>query len=106
MTLDVSGGILLGKAKLLSKLERVGKLHSVLDHLGEDEVCGAVEDTCDFVYDVGYEALVHRADDRNAAADRRLKEEVNVVFLCESKQLCAVCRNKLLVGGHNALARL
>ncbi len=106
VTLDISCRILLCKAQLLSELESVRELHAVLDHLGENEVGCAVEDTRDLVYDVCDEALVHRADNRNAAADGGLKEKVDVVFLCESEQLGAVRRDKLLVGGDNALARL
>ena len=40
----------------------------------------------------------------NTAAYRRLEKEVYVFFLCYGKKLCAVCRNKLLVGGYNAFA--
>ena len=41
---------------------------------------------------------------RNAAADRRLKQEIAAVCLCKLQQLQPVLGHHLLVGRHNALS--
>ena len=106
LTLNVGAGVTLCVAELLSNFESVLKAHTVVNHLGEDEVCGAVENTRNFVYFVCGKALADGADNRDAAADTCFKQEVDVLFLGNLEKLIALCGNKLLVGGDNALACL
>ena len=49
VTFDISGRISLGKAKLLSKFERIVKLHTVFNHLCKDKVCCTVKNTGNLV---------------------------------------------------------
>ena len=55
---------------------------------------------------VGGQALVHRGDDRRAAADAGLKQEGRAVLFGKGQQLCAVGRDHLLVGGADAAPAL
>ena len=81
VTFDISGRISLGKAKLLSKLECIVKLHTVFNHLCKDKVCCTVKNTGNLVNIVCDKTLAHRADNRNTTAYRCFKEEVCVCFL-------------------------
>ena len=104
MTLDVRLGIAFRIAQLLCELERFIKAHTLMDHLGEDEVSGAVEDARDLADVVRDQTLVDRTDDRDAAADSRLKHEVGVLLGRNRQQLRAVGGDQLFVGGDDALA--
>ena len=106
VTLDVSGRILLGIAVELCLLERIRKGNAVVDHLGENVVGRAVQNAADFVKLVGSQALQHRTDDRNAAADGCLEHVVYAVLLGNLEQLLTLGSNQLLVGGAYALASL
>lgn len=55
---------------------------------------------------VGGQALVHRGDDRRAAADAGLKQEGRAVLFGKGQQLCAVGRDHLLVGCADAAPAL
>ena len=77
----------------------------VLDHAGEHEVGGAVEDARDFVHLVGGQALVDGAEDRDAAAHACLKQEVKVVVFRNFQQLVALGGHQLFVGGDDVLPR-
>ena len=106
VALDVGGRILLGVAVDLRLTQRVLEGDAVVDHLGQDVVGGAVEDAADLVELVGSEALEHRADDRDAAADGRLEHVVDAMFLGDLEQLVSLRRDELFVGGADALAGL
>ena len=106
MPVDIGGGIPFGIAELLSQGQRVLEAHALLDHLGEHEVGGAVEDTGDLIHLVGREALVDRAQDRDAAAHARLEQEVEVAVFRDLQQLVPLGRHQFLVGGDDAFARL
>ena len=75
-----------------------------MDHLGEDEVGGAVEDTRDLADVVRDQTLVDRTDDWDAAADSRFKHEVGVLLGRDRQELRAVGGDQLFVGGDDALA--
>ena len=104
VALDICGWVAFGIAELLRECEGVLEPHALADHLGEDEVGSAVEDTGDLVDPVGREAHMQRADDRDTAAHARLKQIVDLVFPREREQLRALLRNQLLVGGYDTLA--
>ena len=106
MTLDISGRVLLGIAVELCLLERIRKGNAVVDHLGENVVGRAVQNAADFVKLVGSQALQHRTDDRNAAADGGLEHIVYAVLLGNLEQLLTLGSNQFLVGGAYALASL
>ena len=100
----IAGVLRLGIAELLGDLERLVKAHVLALHLGEHEVRGAVDDAADLADMVGGQALVHRGDDRGAAANAGLKQERRIVRLGKGKQLGAVGSDHLLVGGADAAA--
>ncbi len=102
----VAGVLRLGVAQLLRDLQCLVKAQILVDHLGEHEVGGAVDDALHLGDDVGREALVHRSDDGGAAAHRSLEQEGAAVGLGQSQQLCAVGGHHLLVGGAYAAAAL
>ena len=105
VALDVRGRILFRIAVELCLLERIRKGDAVVDHLGQDVIGGAVQDTADLIELVRSKALEHRADDRDTAADRRFKHIVDALFLRDPQQLLAAGGDQLLVGGAHALAR-
>ena len=104
--IDVGGGVALSVAERLRLLQRLGEGAVFAAHLGEDEVGGAVEDALDVVDLVGAQALVQRPDDGDAAADARLKQQLDPVFAGQLQQFGALLGDQLLVGGDDALAAL
>ena len=106
VTLNVGGRVLLGVAVDLRLTQRVLEGDAVVDHLGQDVVGGAVQNAADLVEFIGCEALEHRADDRDAAADGRLEHIVDAVLLRDFQQLVALRRDQLFVRGADALAGL
>ena len=106
MAVDVGRGVVIGVAHLLRLFERRVKRHAIMNHLAEDIVCRAVEDAADLLDLVRSQALHHRADKRDAAANRSFKQVIDIVLLGQCQQLFAVGCDQLLVGGAHALARL
>ena len=104
--LDVGGGIAFRVAELLRHFERLVKSHLVVDHFGQDKVGCPVEDAGDLADLIGGQALVHGADDGDAAPDARLKKEIDVVLPRDVQKLGALRGDKLLVGGDDAFAVL
>ena len=102
--LHIGARVALRVTKLLCKLQGVFKVHLLADHLRQNEVRRAVQNTGNLRYIVCGKALADGADDRNAAADARLKQEVEVIRLRDCKELRALLCHKLFIGGHNALA--
>lgn len=74
-----------------------------MDHLGEDVVGRAVQDAADFVKLVGSQTLQHRADERNAAADRGLEHVVYAVLLGNLEQLSPLVATSSLLEVHTLL---
>ena len=104
-TADVEAGIGFRIALRLRFLEHVGKGAMLLEHLREDVVAGAVENAVDAPDFIAGERFPHGLDDRDAASDRRLEVEGNVVFLGKPRELSAVLGEQRLVGRHHMLAR-
>ncbi len=91
-------------AQLLRHFESVLKGHILSDHLCQDKIRGAVEDACDFDHIICRKTLTQRTDDRHAAANACFKEVVDIMLLCDPKQLSAFCRYQLFVGRYHAFA--
>ena len=102
----VAGVLRLGVAELLGNFQGLVKAHVLALHLRQHEVRRAVDDAADAADMVGGQALVHRGDDRRAAADAGLKQEGRAVLFGKGQQLCAVGGHHLLVGGAYAAAAL
>ena len=102
----VAGVLRLGIAELLGNFQGLVKAHVLALHLRQHEVRRAVDDAADAADMVGGQALVHRGDDRRAAADAGLKQEGRAVLFGKGQQLCAVGRDHLLVGGADAAPAL
>ena len=102
--LDVSGGVLLGIALLLGDLEGLFEGEILVDHRGQDEVGGAVEDAVDGLDLVAGEAEDQGPDERDAAADAGFKEVVDVVFLGDLQQFQTAGGHEFLVGRDHVLA--
>ena len=75
-------------------------------HPCQDVVAGAVQHSRHPAETVARQPLTHRPDDRHAAGDRGLEQQVPPVRGCHIKQLRASVGDHLLVGGHDRLARL
>ena len=102
----VAGVLRLGVAELLGNFQGLVKAHVLALHLRQHEVRRAVDDAADAADMVGGQALVHRGDDRRAAADAGFKQEGRAVLFGKGQQLCAVGCDHLLVGGADAAPAL
>ena len=72
----------------------------------EDVVAGAVQDAGDAEQPIAGQPFPDGANDRNAARDRRLEQQLALVLPRQRQQLHAVRRDELLVGGDDRFARL
>ena len=94
---DIGRRILLGVTVILSQFESVLKAHRIKNHLGKNEIRRAVEYAGNLGYLIRGKALNNWAQNRNSAADARLKHEVYIILPCQFKQDIALFGNKLLV---------
>ena len=102
---DVGCRVGLGVAQALCLGEDIAVFGAALRHRGEHEVRGAVDDGR-HVGDLVREQIAReRADDRNAAPDRRLVEQPHAALGGEGEQLGTVLRHHLLVRGDDVAAR-
>ncbi len=101
---DVGGRVGLREALGLRLGERGRVVETVGGHAREHVVGGAVHDAHDRLDLVAGQRVLERADDRDAAADARLEEDVDAVGLGRLHDLFAVAREQRLVGGDDALA--
>ena len=76
------------------------------DHLSEDIVGGAVEDSIDLGDIIGGETASDRMNYRDSAADAGFKQIPHVIVRGDLKQLGAEIGDDLLIRGNDALARL
>jgi hypothetical protein len=98
VAVDVGGRIGFGVSETLRFGEHRFEAHVLLGHAGEDEVGRAVDDRADPLNALGGERFAQRADDRDAAADRRFIKDVDT--------FCARAREDLLAfGGEQRLVR-
>ena len=104
VALDVGGGVALGVPEALRLGEGVGVARAVLGHPGEDEVGRAVDDAHDPADGLAGERLAQRPDERDAAGDRRLEQEVDAGGVGRGEELGADVGEQLLVGGDDRLA--
>src|SRR3990172_6715022 len=96
---DVVRGVGLGVAKLLRLGQSGGEVQAVTAHAGQDVVRRAVDYGADAEYLVGGEVALEGRDDRDAAADACLVEDVHPLLSRQPQQLRAVLGHDLLVGG-------
>ena len=68
-------------------------------HARQDVVAGAVEDAGDGRQPVASDSFAQAADDRDAAADGGLEQEIDASLGGTVEQRAPVCRDQLLVGG-------
>ena len=101
--LDVRSGVRLGEAQFLRGGQSVRK-GLALAHAGEDKVGSAVHDAVDVVDAIELHLMLQGADAGDAAAYRRLAEEVDAVRLGQREKLLEVLADHLFVGGDDTLA--
>ena len=89
---DVEGRIGLGVAEPLRLGETFLEGQLLALHAREDVIAGAVEDAVDALDRIAGEALAQRLDDRNAAGDRRLEGERDMLFLGERGEFAGHAR--------------
>ena len=106
VSIDVGRRIRLGIAQGLGLFQRIGKRQPLGVHARQDVIAGAVEDAGDAKQPISRQPFAHRADDGNAARDRRLEQQLALHLPRERQQLDAVRRDELLVGGDHRLAGL
>ena len=103
-SLDVEGGIRLRVPEVLRLREHVGKRATLVAHLGQDEIAGAVDDSGDPLDAIAGQTLTDRLDDRNAAGHRRFEGHADAIGVGGGENLVAVQCDERLVGGHHVLA--
>ncbi len=104
--LDIGGRVGLGIAARLGVGEDLSVLAALAGHRREHEVRGPVEDAADTPDAVGGEVQRDRAEERDAAADRRLEPERGAGGARDPLQLGPVMGDHVLVRGDHALAGL
>ena len=104
--LDVGGRVALGEAEPLRLGEGGAVVGALLGHLGEDVVGGAVDDAEHAADRLAAEALAQGPDDRDAAGDGRLEEQIAAGRVGGGEQLGADVGEQLLVGRDDRLAVL
>ena len=102
--LDVGGGVALGEPERLRLGQRGAVVGALLGHLGEDEVGGAVDDAHHAADRLAAQALAQRADQRDAAGDGGLEQQVDAGVVGGGVQLGADVGEQLLVRGDDRLA--
>ena len=102
MPIHIGGGVPFRITQILCQFQRRIKIHLLLDHFGQDEISGPVQDTGDFINLIRGQTKMHRADNRDPPANRRFKIKIAVVLLGQTEQLRTFCGNQLFIGGHNA----
>ena len=102
--LDVEGRIGLGVSQFLRLLQDVFKRRTLVAHLGEDEIAGAVDDAGQPLDAVGGEAFAQCLDDGDAARHSRLESDHHALGLRRGEDLVAVFGDQMLVGGDHVLA--
>ena len=104
MALHIGGGVLLCKTVGLGQRQCICKGHILLDHLGQNKVGGAIENTGNALNMIGRQALSHGTNNGNTAAHGRLNQIIYIVGFGTGQQLRSLLRHQLLVGGDHALA--
>jgi hypothetical protein len=85
-------------------LSTTSKVQTLVAHLGQDEIGGAVDDAGNPLDAVGRQPFAQRLDDRNAAGHRRLERHHHPLGGCGSEDLGAMHRQQRLVGRDHVLA--
>ena len=106
IALYVRRGVRFGIAKRLRLFQRVLKALTALGHLREDVVRRAVDNAHHTGDVVGLHGIEYCADDRDAAANRRLEVQPRAGGFRRLFKRGPVLAHDFLVGGHNRLARL
>jgi hypothetical protein len=100
----VEGGVGLGIAEFLRLFEHVGEVATLVAHLGENEVAGAVDDAGQPFDAVARQALADRLDDGDAAGHGGLEGHHHAFELGLGEDFVAVMGDQRLVGGDHVLA--
>ncbi len=106
VALDVGGRIPLRVAELLCLGEGVVERRALFRHAGEDVVGRPVHDPGHAPDAIAGQGLAQRSNQRYAAGDGRLEEEVDARPLGRLEELLAGVGEELLVGRHDGLAGL
>ena len=101
---DVEARVGLGVAQMLGRLQAIGKGKTILLHVGQDVVAGAVEDAVDAADGVAGKRLAQCLDDRDATRRCGLEIEADTRLLGGARQFEAVFGKERLVGRHHMLA--
>ena len=102
--LDIERGIGLRVAHGLGFLQDFPEVASLVGHLGQDVVAGAVDDAEGREDAIGGQALLDGADQRDAPCDGGLEPDHHTVLPRLGEDLRAVMGQEGLVGGDHVLA--
>ena len=80
VAVDVGRRIRLGISERLRLFQRIGKRQARAVHAREDVIAGAVQDAGDAQQPIAGQPFPDRADDRNAARDRRLEQQLALLL--------------------------
>ncbi len=102
--LNVEGRVGLGIAQRLRFGQHVGEIPSLLPHLGQNEVAGAVDDARDPLHRVAGQTLADGLDDGDAAGHGRLEGDHQALLAGLGEDFVAMLGDQGLVGGDDVLA--
>ena len=103
VALHIRRGIRFRQAQALRVGEHVGIRRALPAHPAEDVVGRAVDDAHHRSDAVGLQRIVHRADDRDRAADARLVVKARAILARRRHDLLPVRCERHLVGCHDGL---
>ena len=102
-SLDVGGRVGLGVPEALGLGERLVERRTVLAHLREDVVRGAVHDAEHAAHAFAGERFLQRSDQRDTARDRGFEQQVEAGGVGGVEEVLALAGEELLVGGDHRL---
>ena len=103
---NVGGRVGLGVAQRLGVGERIGVVGTLLRHLREDVVGGAVDDAHHAGHVFTDERFAQRTDERDAAGDGGFEEQIDARIGRDGVELRTMSSQQFLVAGDDGLAVL
>ena len=103
---NIGGWVTLGIPQTLSFSEGICVISTLICHLRQDVVRRAVKDSHHPRHRLASKAFPQRSNQRNAASDGRLKQQINPVGICKFEQFCSmICEEFFISRDHRLSGR-